>query len=227
MQVEAAVGQLEKEVGEAAAHGQQARAQRRLEPERNVVALLARRVHLRVAALLQGHGGDLLAGGAVVAGCTRAVEAVARLVLQPGQAGAVVAARRAATAREHGAAVAAAPARLAGAVVGGAAVEAAAVRARRVAQALVDLHLAVIALVARQALAGVAADAVQALAVPARRQRALVHVHLAARAQRARHAHALEPAHDNGPCTLVHTPGRAPSRRRATHPLAFSSAKGR
>lgn len=55
MQVEAAVGQLEEEVGEAAAHGQQPVAQRGLEAERDVVALLAARVHLRVAALLQGH----------------------------------------------------------------------------------------------------------------------------------------------------------------------------
>lgn len=55
MQVEAAVGQLQEEVGEAAAHGQQPTAQSRLEAERDVVALLARRVHLRVAALLQRH----------------------------------------------------------------------------------------------------------------------------------------------------------------------------
>lgn len=257
MQVEAAVRQLEEEVGEAAAHGQQARAQRRLEPEGDVVALLARRIHLRVAALLQGHRGDLqpakqcrtgvlvvrartgrggrearpylLAGGAVVAGRAGAVEAVARLVLQPGQAGAVVAAGRAAAAGQHGAAVAPAPARLAGAVVGGAAVEAAAVRARCVALALVDLHLAVLALVAGQALALVTADAVHALAVAARRRRALVHVHLAARAQRARHAHALEPA-THAPTALSAHPRLSTVRpapaASATHPLAFSSEKG-
>lgn len=55
VQVQPALGQLQEEVGEPAAHGQQPAAQSGLEPERDVVALLAGRVHLRVAALLQGH----------------------------------------------------------------------------------------------------------------------------------------------------------------------------
>lgn len=58
--------------------------------------------------------------------------------------------------------------------------------------ALVDLGLAVVALVPREALARVLPDAVDALAVAARRRRALVDVGLAARAQCALDAYALE-----------------------------------
>lgn len=73
-------------------------------------------------------------------------------------------------------------------------------KAGNIPGALVDLGLAVVALVAREALARVLADAVDALAVAAGRRRALVHVRLAARAQCAVHTHALKTAKKQVPC---------------------------
>lgn len=75
---------------------------------------------------------DLLAGGAVEAVGAGAVEAVLGLVAQPGVAGALVAAGLRGAALQHHGAVPAAPARRARAVVRGALVHAAPVRARLV-----------------------------------------------------------------------------------------------
>lgn len=123
----------------------------------------------------------------------RAVEPVLRLVLEPGVAGAVVAAGLRGAPGQHHGAVLSAPARRARAVVGGAPVHAPPVQARLVPDTLVDLVVAVLALEAGGALARVPADAVDALAVSAGRGGALVDVDLAPRPRRARHAHALQP----------------------------------
>lgn len=55
MEVQPAIGQLQEEVGEPPAHSQESVAQGRLEAERDVVAFLSARVHLRKATFLQRH----------------------------------------------------------------------------------------------------------------------------------------------------------------------------
>lgn len=135
----------------------------------------------------------MIADLAVKAIGTRAVEPVLGLVDEVRPARAVVETRVALAARQRHRAVLAAVELLAAAHVVGPAIVAGAVLAGRVALALVDVDLAVLALEALVALAGVAADVVLALALDARRALALVYVGLAVLARHAQHADALVP----------------------------------
>ena len=197
VQIQLAVGQFQAVKGLALTDGQESVGQRRAESQRQVVAFVAVRLYSHERRAVEGHGGRVLAQLAVEAEWTLAGELVKRLLLQEGHTRSSVQAGDVDAAQQFHRAVLAAVVGRALALVVGYQVDALAVDARLQPVALVDLQLAVAALVARQTAARVVVDAVDAraeFARPRAAQRALIDVDLAVGALEAGQTAAHVPA---------------------------------